>query len=205
MFKSSFKLLILFIWALTITQTASGAVFICDKVGFFNHFLQENLTLTGNCDDPDQSVMLRVAPRGLELTGLGNNPPIPLKLSSDTLATAKGINQFGISGHTGKFSIADGSTFNMHLENADGGKCDVIAKGGSRCLYDVVTTTCPTSLLVGDRVCMACTAPTPCKDYGNKIITVFVQGQPVIECNVTLQRVSAKCANCTGKAIAPKD
>ncbi|TAL51395.1 MAG: hypothetical protein EPN89_03575 [Methylovulum sp.] len=205
MFKANFKLLILFVWVLAMTQAANGAVFICDKVGFFNHFLQENLALTGNCDDPDQSAMLRVAPRGLELTGLGDNPPILLNLNSDTLAAAKGIRQFGISGHTGKFSVANGSRLKVHLQNADGGSCDVIAKGGSRCIYEVLTTSCPTDLLVGDRVCAGCTAPAACKDFGNNVITVYVQGQPVIECNVTLKRVSARCLNCNGKAISPKD
>ena len=156
MYSSKLKLLILFVWTLLIAQTAEGAVSICEKVGFFSHFLQENLVLTGNCEDPDQSVMLRLAPRGLELTGLGDNSPILLNLSSDTIANVKGINQFGIAGHTGKFIISSGSKFKIHLQNADGGSCDAIAKGGSRCAYEVVTTTCPTELLVGDRVCAGC-------------------------------------------------
>lgn len=203
MFKINFKLLVLFFSALMIAQTANGAVLICEKVGFFSHFLQENLTLTGNCDDPDQSAMLRVAPGGLELTGLGDNPPIHLNLGSDMAATAKGIRQFGITGHNGKFIIVNGSKFKFHLQNADGGSCDVIAKGGSRCIYEVVTTSCPTDVLVGDRVCAGCV--TPCKDYGNNPVTFFVQGTPVIECDLTLKRVRKQCLTCTGKAISPKD
>lgn len=205
MARVNLKLLFLLVWALTSAQIAQGAVFICDKVGFFNQFLQENLALTGNCDDPDQSAMLRVGPRGLELTGLSDNPPILLNLNSDTVATGKDISQFGFGGHKGKFTIVNGSKFKVHLENSTGGNCDAIAKGGSRCVYEVVTTTCPTELLVGDKVCMGCTSPTPCKDYGDNVITVFVQGTPVIECNVTLKRVRRQCINCTGKAIAPKD
>lgn len=201
MFKISFKLLILFIWTLTIVQTANAAVFICEKVGFFNHFLQENLTLTGNCDDPDQSAMLRLAPRGLELTGLGNNPPILLNPGSDSVATARGIKQFGISGHTGKFTIANGSQFNGHLQNADGGSCDLIAKGGSRCSYTVLTSSC-SALSVGDIVCAACAKP--CKDYGILPVTVYA-GKPVKECVVTLNRASSTCITCNGKPIAPKD
>lgn len=202
MSKINFKAIGALFLALAMTQAANGAALICEEVGFFSLFLQENLTLTGNCDDPDQSAMLRVGPGGLELSGFGDNPPIPLSLGSDMRATAKGIDQFGISGHKGKFSILNGSKFNGHLENADGGSCDVIAKGGSRCIYEVVTTSCPTDLLVGDLVCAGCV--TPCKDYGNNPITVFVQGTPVFECDVTLKRVSKQCRNCTGKAISPK-
>lgn len=202
MFKLNFKLLILFVWALSIAPTVNAEMLLCNKIGFFSDFLQEKLPLTGNCDDPDQSVMLRLAPRGLELTGLGNNRPILLKLSSDTSATANGIKQFGISGHTGQFTLSEGAMLNIHLQNADGGNCDVIAKGGSRCVYEVATTTCALDLLIGDKVCAACA--TPCKDYSGPI-TVYVQGQPVRECTVTLKRVSTRCVNCTGKAIAPKE
>ncbi len=204
MVKLNVKLLLLVVLSLTIAQTVHAEPLLCNKIGFFSQFLQEKLTLTGNCDDADQSIMLRLAPRGLELTGLGKNRPILLKLNSDTSATAKGINQFGIGGHTGEIMLTDASTLNIYLANADGGNCGVIAKGGSRCVYDVTMTTCPTELLPGDKVCAGCTAPTSCVDYGNNVTTVFVQGTPVIECNVKLSRVRANCTTCNGKAIAPK-
>ncbi len=201
MLKLNFKLLILFIWTLSTAPTVNAETLLCNKIGFFSQFLQEKLPLTGNCDDPDHAVMLRLAPRGLELTGLGSNRPILLKLSSDTSATATGIKQFGISGHTGQFTLTNGAMLNIHLQNSSGGNCDVIAKGGSRCVYEVATTTCASELFIGDKVCTACS--TPCKDYTGPI-TVYVQGQPVTECTVTLNRVSTQCTNCTGKTIAPK-
>lgn len=199
-----FKLLFPVVLSLTIVQTVNAETLLCNKIGFFSQFLQEKLTLTGNCDDSDQSVMLRLVPRGLELTGLGKNRPILLKLDSDNSATAKSINQFGINGHTGVFTLTDASTLNIHLQNTDGGNCDVIAKGGSRCVYEVTHATCASELLPGDKVCTGCTAPSPCVDYGNNIIRVYVQGTPVTECDVKLKRLSTNCFNCNGKAISPK-
>ncbi|TAN49320.1 MAG: hypothetical protein EPN21_12380 [Methylococcaceae bacterium] len=204
MFKIKLSVLMLCLLALTTAQTSHAAAKVCTKTGFFNQFLLEQLKLTGNCDDPDLKVGLRMAPSGLQLTGLGINPPIPITILSDTQATASGIQQFGLGGHSARFDVINGSSFSLHLENEVGGNCDVIAKGGSRCIYEVVRSNCPSSLLPGDKVCAACTNPSPCPDYGSNLIPVWVQGTPVISCSVELSPVSSNCANCTGKSIAPK-
>lgn len=211
MYKLILRLWVVWVWMLLASQPAHAVVNICEKTGFFSDFLQENLVLTGNCDDrnanglSDNKVLLRLKPRGLELTGLGVNPPILLKLSSDTESTIKNVTQFGITGHTGTLTVNSNAEIDIHLQNADGGNCDVIARGGSRCIYDVVTTSCPTQVLVGDKVCAGCTAPTACKDYGNQPMTFYVQGQPVFECNLTLSRVSTRCQTCNGLSISPKN
>lgn len=207
MSKLNFSISVFFLFALSLVKTAYGAVNICEDVGFFSLFLEEKLKLINNtCDDADNLVTIRVAPTGLQLIGLNGtstNAPIPLMLNTDGRATATGIKQFGVSGHNGTFTVKDGDQINIFLQNSTGGSCNAIAKGGSRCLYDVVTSSCPGNLIPGDRVCAACTAPKSCPDYGSNKITVFVQGTPVVKCDVTLTRVFAACGTCNGKSIVP--
>lgn len=174
---------------------------VCTKLGFFRMFLQENLTLTGNCDDPDKKMMITAGPNGLVLNKLGNNNPIPMRLDSDVKSSGSGITQFGKAGHTGTFEIMDGSHIKFFLQNSDGGRCDAIAAGGSRCLYNVVSATCASNLLPDDRVCMPCSSP--CKDYGNSTVEVWVQGTPTVKCTVKLTRVDSRCGTCNGKGIIP--
>lgn len=197
MSKVKFLLLIFSMFALT----ARADVDICTNVGFFGSFLLEELKLTGNCDDPDQRATITLGPTGLQLTGFGNNPPIPMKLISDTEATVENVEQFGVQGHSGKAKVMDGSTINILLQNSAGGNCEAIAKGGLRCLYNVTKSSCSPKVKVNQRVCASCIRP--CKDY-NKEITVFVQGTPTFECDVELDRVDEKCGNCTGESIVPK-
>lgn len=184
-------------------QPVAAEVLICNKIGFFEQFLQDDLALVGNCDDQDTAMLVQT-PGGLVLRGFGDNGDIPLNLKNDYRAVARGINQFGIPRHTATFNIRNASRLDIHVENNQGGSCDVIAKGGQRCVYEVVTTTCPLDLLVGDRVCMGCTRPTPCKDYGNQRFVVYA-GKPVKECTVSLKRLARACRNCNGKPITPKD
>jgi hypothetical protein len=203
MFTLRMTVLGLLVSLLPLGQSASAAVLICDDVGFFGDFLEETLPVTGTCDDPDQKVMVRHVPRGIELVGLGDNPPIKLNLLTDTSASAKNITQFGMAGHTMTARITKGSDIKLHLENNVGGSCDAIAKGGSRCIYEVTNTSCPTAVLIGDKVCAGCTNPTSCPDLSTPA-TYYVQGTPTFECNLTLTRVSTQCRNCTGLSISPK-
>lgn len=174
---------------------------ICKKTGFFVSFLREPLTITGSCDDPDHTAMVELGPTGLLLTGFGDNPPIPLSLTTDMRGTATGFRQFGVDDHDGTFKIVR-NQIEFDIHNQFGGSCAGIAKGGSRCIYEVTDSNCPTDVQVTDRMCGPCASP--CPDYSSTFTTIYAAGTPVIECSVKMKNVGSGCANCNARSFTPK-
>jgi hypothetical protein len=178
-------------------QELSSAVNVCADTGFFLLFLAENLTLSGNCDDADGKAQLRLTPRGLQLVGFGMNRPINLRLRSDVEARGGNITQFGVAGHTGIFKVTNGGTLTGDLSSTQG-SCTVIAAGGARCNYKVVTADAfCTNARPADIVCGPCTGACPkYTDTGSH--DFYVSGTPTQKCSLSLQDLSATCAGCSG-------
>lgn len=86
------------------------------------------LTVGATCDDADGTVTLgNLTATTFTITGLSDNTPITFTVTGPSTATATGVRQYGIGGHTVTFTIS-GSTINMSASSSQGSCATTLTK-----------------------------------------------------------------------------
>lgn len=199
MFKKRFFVLIFLLIALPAEVVYSEAT-ICAETGFFLHFMNQWMNLTGTCNDRNGQLRVVLGPGGPEIEDFADNDNLRMKFKNDIKATAENVNLNGWPDNTLKVKILNASKFKGKVTGDV--NCSFVAKGGRSCAYTVTLSLC-SGVDRGDLLCAPC--DPPCKDYRDETITVFVQGRPTFECQVKLDREKRNCIPCRAKAIAVKE
>ena len=202
MLKQRFVVPLFLLFALT-GEVAYSQATICKKTGFFDHFLQEWMKLSGTCSNNYSFAYVGLGPGGLFLAFLNNNQNIPLELKNDITATADNVNLQGRPNSTVTVKVKKGSKAKVTISGG-GEDCNLTGRVIRNCKYTVLTTDC-TKIKRTEKICGPC--EDPCPDYGDESIEIFVTGtKPGTErCSARLRRANRKCIKCSGKMFSPVD